>query len=225
MTIFENIIFMLTTKKKYDMINISKKTTQFLLKIMKGKNMKKLSVLNFVNDALLVWNLEKYPNPEFLGINEILGKYGKLLNWRKIANWSEKKLVRTKKVKFLFPTNNTLFDENDPVHVKKGWHEKDYYAKEDFQILVEKDVLLNQLNLKIKEVETKDGNIGIYRDFTKTLPDLTEIRNMADSMNTFTVYLANKKLKEKLADQNFTPEEVAKFTDFLNNLVPFAENI
>ena len=203
----------------------NKKTIQFLLKIMQEKNLKKSSIPDFVNTSIREWNLKLYPKPEYLGINEILLFYGKLLNWRKVGNWSKEGTVRTKKVRFLLPTSNTLFDEKNPNHIEKGWHEKDYYAKEDFMVLIEKNNLLKSNNLKIKEVETKDGRLGIYRNFRKSQPDQKEIENLSDSFSTFVAYLAIKKIKDEAQKQNFTPEEVMKFTNLIDNIVPIFEDV
>ena len=214
---------MLTTQKNYAnmLTTFLKRANAHLTKLMKKEKSK---YLGFTTDNLTNYNQKIYPNPEFLGHNEILSFYGKLLNWRKIANWSELGLVRTKKVKFLKGVNNTLYNEKNTEHLEKGFEYKDYYAKEDFAILVEKEKILKENKIKIKEIETKDGRLGLYRDFRKNLPDLKEIENLSDSFGTFIGYLAQKKLEESIQNENFTPEEVIKFQSFLESIFPALED-
>ena len=191
---------------------------------MKGKDLTNPKIDDFVNKTLIDYNSRLYPNPEFIGLSEILVFYGKLLNWRKVGVWAEKNLVRKQETKYLANTNNTLYNDKNPEHIVKGWRIGYHYAKEDFEILIEKEKILKNNKIKIKNIVTENSVVGIYRNYQKQLPDLKEIENLADSYNTFICYLAKKKLENELSKQKFTPEEVIKFGNFIDCLVPLTED-
>ena len=217
-----NFIFMLTTQINYaTMLKLLLKTAnKHLTKLMK----KDPKQLEFASNSLIDWNKKMFPDPVFLGHNDLLSYYGSLLNWRKILKWTEFGLVRTKKVKYLKGTNNTYYNENNLEHLEKGFDYKDHYSRDDFAILIERDRILKQNKIKIRELETKDGKLGLYRDFRKNFPDLKEIENLSDSLGTFIGYLAQKKLEQSIQNENFTPEEVIKFQSFLESIIPPLED-
>ena len=115
-----------------------------------------------------------------------------------------------------------LYNPKNPKHQGKDLVDTLYYAKEDFEILVEKDnVLKLSPKLIIDEINTKIGKKILLRDWRKDLPDLKEIENLSDSYGTFIAYLATEKVKEGVV--NLSSKEKEKFLEILNKIIPQIE--
>lgn len=167
-----------------------------------------------IDEHLKSYNLKLYPTPDYVGMTELI-KSNKTLNWRKINSWADQGLVRTKLKKVL---KDQKSEYNPQIHLNFEPIEIKFYAKEDFNVLIERDNLVKggKINLILKEFRTSDGKKVLLRDFSKTNPDLKEIDNLSDSFATFISYLAIKKIQSELSDS----EESKKLISILKSVIP-----
>jgi hypothetical protein len=180
-----------------------------------------------LNYKIREWNEKMYPNPTYVGHNQLLKFYGEVLNWQKVKKWKEQKLVRTITKKML-PGFKTEFDPKNPEHEGKQVSDVDFYAQEDFEILAEKDRILK--NPKIKMVvgtfRTTTGRKQLLRDYRKELPDVDEAANLKDVFGGFIAWLAEEMLKDGIkSTEELTDEEKKKFTNIIDSVIPKNKDI
>lgn len=187
-----------------------------LLDIIKNEN--NMYSDSEVKEAILRYNKAIYPEPTYIGHNELLDLYPGLLNWRKIKLWFNDGLVRYETRKLLYKTT-IEYDPNNPEHKDRKLIDTIFYAKEDFQLLVDRDqVKKNKVKLIHDVFQTNKGKKGLLRDFRKERPDLNEINNLSDSYATFIGWLAMEKIKSE-ASKKLTQDEQIKFFEILESAI------
>jgi hypothetical protein len=175
-----------------------------------------------LNNKIREWNEKMYPNPTYVGHNQLLKFYGEVLNWQKVKKWKEQKLVRTITKKML-PGLQTELNLKNPEHEGKKVSDVDFYAQEDFAILAEKENLVKntKVNLVVGTFRTNKGRKQLLRDFRLENPSQSELDNLSESWGGFIAWLAEEKLKEGVNNSDdFTDEEKKKFTNLIESVIP-----
>jgi len=160
--------------------------------IKKGKN---------ILQEIVEFNKTEYPEPSFYNHVKIIKHYGKSLNWKRIKDWTQMGAIRTLKIQVLVG-NNLKYDYRKPSHKNKPTHFINYYAQEDFKTLLDpQDSMKTSTKLSLIQYNKEIGGINyLVRDFTKTSPELAQIRAMTDMLTGLVGGLVKQKFLSAFED-------------------------
>lgn len=189
-----------------------------------------IDIMTFLKDFeryARLYNLDKYPQPNYVNHSSIIKNPKVKMNWRNIEkyamtdedilkNENENGIVRVKKQTVLASNKKPY---NSKLHEGKDTIETLLYAIEDFYIIAEKEAYETSHKeiIKKEDVFTTKGKLMFVRDFTKDNPTKNEVDLLAQSYGSFISFCAKQEIRKRLEKED--PDLAKKLNEILDKIM------